>query len=200
MRQLNDKYKITPCYTKAIENKEHKTKKEKEIITMKSKIRYLTDTEAQVTKAFERQARMFGTEEYKLWRAYREDYPAAKMVTKRIKKNPNKRTYRNLTYDNMRLFIEEKNPALLANFESAKKTAKAQQNPYRAVLAWFLSEFPNYDDYKSFFTTQTAAPAEDNKGASAAPAEDSETAPAAPAERDKKTPADTPLFGTEKAA
>ena len=61
----------------------------------KNAIIYIDDTTAQVTKAFEKQARIFGTEEYKVWKAYREDFPAAKMVTKTIKKNPNKKSYKN---------------------------------------------------------------------------------------------------------
>ena len=114
----------------------------------KNAIITIDDTTAQVTKAFQRQARIFGTEEYKTWKAYRQDFPTAQMVTKTIKKNSNKRTYRNLTYVNMELFISVNNPKLLDKFESEKKSAKAQENPYRAVLAWFLKAFPNYDDYK----------------------------------------------------
>lgn len=62
---------------------------------------------AQVTKSFEKNARVFGTEEYKLWREFKKDYPLAKMTTKRIKKNPNKKTNKNLTYKNMETFINE---------------------------------------------------------------------------------------------
>lgn len=29
--------------------------------------------------------------------------------------------------------------------------SKIQTNPYKAVLAWFLQKYPNYDEYKSFF-------------------------------------------------
>ena len=90
-------------------------------------------TTACVTKAFQKQARIFGTEEYKAWKAYRQDFP------------------------------------------------KAQENPYRAVLAWFLEQFPNYDDYKKFF--------EDKDKTAAAPAEGStaaeEEAPAENVEFDK---------------
>ena len=71
----------------------------------KNAIIYIDDTHAQVTKAFEKQARIFGTEQYNLWKAYRQDFPDAKMVTKTIKKNPNKKTYKNLTYANMKIYI-----------------------------------------------------------------------------------------------
>lgn len=117
----------------------------------KNAIITIDDTTAQVTKAFQRQARIFGTDEYKMWKAYREDFPQAKMVTKTIKRNANKRTYRNLTYINMGRFITVNNPKLLKDFEVVKTSAKAQENPYRAVLAWFLTQFPKYDEYKKFF-------------------------------------------------
>lgn len=116
-------------------------------------IRYINDNQALVTKAFEKQARIFGTEEYKLWKAYREDFPAAKMVTKTIKKNPNKKSYKNLTYANMELFITEQNSELLVELRKQIKLSKVQSNPYRAVLAWFLSEFPKYDEYKEFWAS-----------------------------------------------
>ena len=125
----------------------------------------IDETTARVTKAFQRQARIFGTDEYKMWKAYREDFPGAKMVTKTIKRNANKRTYRNLTYVNMGRYISVNAPQFLEEFEKQKDSAKAQENPYRAVLAWFLEKFPNYDDYKKFFEdkdkTAEATAAED---------------------------------------
>ena len=108
---------------------------------------------AQVTKSFEKNARVFGTEEYKLWREFKKDYPLAKMTTKRIKKNPNKKTNKNLTYKNMETFIKEQPNAceLMKQFEREKKLSKVQSNPYRAVLAWFEQTFEGYDSYKEHF-------------------------------------------------
>lgn len=126
---------------------------------MANKIIWINDNEAQVTKAFEKKARVFGTEEYELWKAYRADFPAAKMVTKEIRKNPSKRTYKNLTYKNMEAFIllQDNKESLLAEFKRQKELAKIQENPYRAVLAWFLAEFRGYDSYKRYFAEKTAA-------------------------------------------
>ena len=131
----------------------------------KNAIIYIDDTTAQVTKAFEKQARIFGTEEYKLWKAYREDFPAAKMVTKTIKKNPNKKSYKNLTYANMELCITEQNSELLVELRKQIKLSKVQSNPYRAVLAWFLSEFPKYDEYKEFWASIEAEDKNDTTAA-----------------------------------
>lgn len=123
-------------------------------------IKMISETEAQVTKAFAKNAVIFGTEEYKLWREYRKDFPDAKMVTKTIKKNPEKKTYRNLTYKNMELFIsvqpkkEDENGNVIdykKEFERQKLMSKVQSNPYKAVLAWFLATFENYSTYKTFF-------------------------------------------------
>lgn len=119
-------------------------------------IRCISDTEALVSKAFAKRAVIYKTEEYILWHDFLKDYPNAKMVTKTIKKNSKKRTYRNLTYVNMARYIKVNDPKLLTEFEKAKDSASAQENPYRAVLAWFLEKFPNYDDYKKFFEDKTA--------------------------------------------
>jgi hypothetical protein len=98
---------------------------------------------------------IFGTDEYKLWKAYREDFPTAKMIARKsIKKNPNKKTTKNLTYDNMRAYIKEQDNAevKLDELEKQIRISKIQSNPYRAVLAWFEQSFTGYDSYKAYFS------------------------------------------------
>lgn len=124
---------------------------------MKNEIRYVNDTTAQVTKAFEKKAAIFGTEEFKLWREYKKEFPNATMTTKTIKKNPDKKSYKNLTYANMELFIEAYDAKLVVELKKQIKLSKVQSNPYRAVLAWFLKEFPKYDEYKEFFADKDKA-------------------------------------------
>lgn len=123
----------------------------------KNSILYIDDTTAQVTKAFEKQARIFGTDEFKLWREYKKEFPNATMTTKTIKKNPDKKSYKNLTYANMELFIEAYDAKLVVELKKQIKLSKVQSNPYRAVLAWFLKEFPKYDEYKEFFADKDKA-------------------------------------------
>ena len=120
---------------------------------MNNKIIYINDNEAMVSKKFEKNARVFGTPEFKLWREYLREFPNAKMITKSIKKNPDKRTNKNLKYKNMRQFIKEQDNAeeLLQEFEKEIRMSKIQSNPYKAVLAWFLQKFETYDSYKEFF-------------------------------------------------
>ena len=122
----------------------------------RNQIMFNDNNEAVVTKAFQKQARIFGTDEYKLWREVLKENPGVKMVTKSIKKNPDKETYKNLTYANMKKYIETQEDAqeLLAEFEVEKKRASVQTNPYRSVLAWFLQKFENYNEYKAFFENE----------------------------------------------
>ena len=122
-----------------------------EEIRMNTKIIYVDDSKAQVSKQFAKNARIFGTMEYKLWREYRKDFPNAVMVLKTIKKNPDKKAYRHMTYENMRLFISqqptEDRKILMDEFERQLKLSKIQNNPYRFVVAWFEKTFADSEDY-----------------------------------------------------
>ena len=113
----------------------------------------IEDNTATVTKDFMKKSCIFGTEEYKIMRQFRAENPDIHVTTKTIKKNPNKNSYKNLTYENIVVFIKTQDNAseLLKGFETAKARSGIQSSPYRAVLAWFLDTFPNYDSYKGFF-------------------------------------------------
>ena len=122
--------------------------------TIKSAPRFVDDTHVLVTKEFAKNARIFGTPEYKLWREIRQDCPAAEMVTKTIKKNPNKKNdTKNMTYEHMALYIREQKEAevLMVEFKKQIALSKVQTNPYRFVLAWFMQKFVGYDEYKAYF-------------------------------------------------
>ena len=116
--------------------------------------RFVSENEVLVTKAFAKNAYVFGTPEYKLWKEIKADCKDAKMVTKNIKKNPNKKTStKNMTYERMAIYIRQQDDAKVLMLEFKKQIAlsQVQTNPYRCVLAWFMQTFSNYDDYKKFF-------------------------------------------------
>lgn len=130
----------------------------------KSAPKFVDDTHVLVTKEFAKNARIFGTPEYKLWREIRMDCPDAQMVTKSIKKNPNKKNdTKNMTYERMAIYIREQDnaAALMAEFKKQISLSKIQTNPYRCVLAWFIQKFENYDDYKSFFAEEAKKQAQE---------------------------------------
>ena len=123
----------------------------------KSAPKFINDTDVQVTREFAKNARIFGTPEYKLWREIKKDCPDAVMVLKTIKKNPGKRTStKNMTYEHMAIYIRQQEDAenLMTEFKKQIAISKVQTNPYRCVLAWFIQKFEGYDDYKSFFAAE----------------------------------------------
>ena len=128
--------------------------------TTKNAPRFITDNQVQVTKEFAKNARIFGTAEYKLWKEIRMDCPNAEMVTKTIKRNPSKKVdTRNMTYANMEAFITAQDNAneLLAEMKKQIAMSKVQTNPYRSVLAWFMQRFKDYNTYKDFFANMNTA-------------------------------------------
>ena len=122
--------------------------------TIKNAIRYISDNEAQVTKAFQKNAQIFGTEEFKSWHEYLTFYPKAKMVTKTIKKKVDKLVdTKNMTYENMAAYIREQSDAetVMGEFKKEIALSKVKSNPYRAVLAWFCQKYTDVNSYTEYF-------------------------------------------------
>ena len=89
------------------------------------------------------------SEEYAHLQQVRKDYPSFQVVTKTIKKNPNKECYKGLTYDYMREYIFKHEPAetrrsVLMEFEDmifiSQCHSKAKRYP--VIKNWFLEKYP----------------------------------------------------------
>ena len=134
---------------------------------MKKQIVFISDSEASVTKAFKKQACIFGTDEFKLWREYLLHCPNAKMVTKSINKNPNKKTNRNKKYDNMAEFISTlpNSEKLMEQFEVIKHRSKIQNHPYGYVLDWFEAHVEPLGNFETFIVDQAAKAEADTSAA-----------------------------------
>ena len=127
--------------------------------TKKNAVRYIDDNTALVTKAFQKNASIFGTDEFKLWREYKKEFPNAVMTTKTIKKNPDKKNItKNMTYENMAAFIREQEDAaeVMKEFQKQINLSKVKSNPYRAVLAWFMKKYSDINDYMDYFEALSA--------------------------------------------
>ena len=147
----------------------------KEITTMKKNTIIILDaTHAQVTKAFEKQARIFGTPEYREWRAFLAENPGTEMVTKTIKKAKDKKNdAKNRTYEKMAEYIslQENAVELMKEFEKQKNLAVVKKSQYRAVLNWFLATFPELKEEDKKEDECKATAAEDAAPASEAATE-----------------------------
>ena len=100
-----------------------------------------------LTKRFYKAASVLNSPEYKELMQARRDNPDFTIVLREIKKKEGKKSYRNLTYGNMRTFIEnyETDDGVRADrikeFEKVKDLSKVQSGPYAYVKTWFLKMY-----------------------------------------------------------
>lgn len=116
-------------------------------------IKLTSESTAVASKTFMKNAMIYGTEEYRILRSFKAENPGVVVSAKAIKKNPNKDSYKNLTYGNMIAYINELDNAseLLKEFDRQKKMAVIAKNPYRYVLNWFKSAcFDNEHEFVEF--------------------------------------------------
>lgn len=133
---------------------------------MKKQIVFISDSEARVTKAFKKQACIYGTNEFKLWREYKQEFPDAVMVTKDITKNHAKKT-RNKKYDNMAEFISTlpNSEKLMEQFEVVKLRSKIHNHPYGYVLNWFETHVEPLGDFETFIVDKAVEAEADTSAA-----------------------------------
>lgn len=107
-----------------------------------------------VSPKFMKAAGILDTPEYKTMIRIREDNPTYEIVCEGNKKATKKNSYRNLTIDNMEIFIRNSQDdprnlqTRLDEFNSVKKLAKSQASKYAYIKAWFLKTYGNeYNKY-----------------------------------------------------
>lgn len=112
--------------------------------------------EIYVSKAFQKQATIYGTPEFRQWREIRNEFPNIKMVI--AKSNRTSDLY-NTTYAKMEKYINtfDNAEAILAEMKKVRERSKIQRNPHRYVLAWFESMFPDYKTSDIFQEDEQAA-------------------------------------------
>ena len=112
-----------------------------------------------VSKEFMINAGQFDTQEFDILNEMQQTHPGYEIQIHTIARNPNKRDYGDLTYDNMRKYIEgyEDSTDLvdaLAEFEAVQKVAKTMRGTYALVKKWFLEKYG--DEFKRFQDAQKA--------------------------------------------
>ncbi len=102
-----------------------------------------------MTTTFKKKCSNTRSEEYELLQNVRRDYPNFTVITRHIKKNPNKKVYRGLTYDFMREYIanhtdEETAAELLTELENNIEISRCHNMAYRypVIKKWFFEHFP----------------------------------------------------------
>ena len=121
----------------------------------------------EVTKGFYKEASKFGTEEYKMLKEARNDFPSFKVVTRSAGKN--KDGFKGLTFEYMEKYIkdhreikvkneeteEEMTRDLLVEFydkcgkdENGKKVDFSKTESYGKIKKWFLEVYPVFEEYR----------------------------------------------------
>lgn len=111
--------------------------------------------EIYVSKAFQKQATIYGTPEFRQWREIRNEFPGITMVVKSTRTSD----IYNTTYAKMEKYINTFDNAedILKEMAKVRERSKIQRNPHRYVLAWFESTFPNYKTSDIFQEDEQAA-------------------------------------------
>ena len=94
------------------------------------------------------------SDEYIHLQAVRKDYPDYRVVTRTIKRNPNKETYKGLTYAYMEEYIlqhgtKEEVAEALAEYRELRLISKCHGKGFRypTIKKWFLEKYPEIDDF-----------------------------------------------------
>ncbi len=94
------------------------------------------------------------SDEYIHLQGVRRDYPDYRVITREIKRNPDKRTYKGLTY----AFIEEyilshgsdaEVQQALSKYRELRQISKCHQNAtgYSVIKKWFLDTYQEIEDF-----------------------------------------------------
>ncbi len=109
-----------------------------------------------MSRSFAKKCSDTKSSEYTHLQSVRRDYPNYEVVLRQIKKNPNKRVYKGLTYEYMRDYIilhtePENEREALAEFEELLLISRCQSQAlrYPTIKNWFLNKYPEIAEFGS---------------------------------------------------
>ncbi len=105
-------------------------------------------------RTFAKNVENTNSEEYAHLQQVRKDYPTYTVVARQIKRNPNKETYKGLTYEYMRAYIVthepvEKRKAAIMEFEELILISQchSQAKRYPVIKKWFLDRYSEIAEF-----------------------------------------------------
>ena len=108
-----------------------------------------------VSRKFYQAAKRLGSPEYKVLIQLRTENPGFAIELRQIRKKEGKKSYRNLTYQNMRNYIvtlEGMESQTLKEFERVLGLSRIQAGPYAYVKTWFLKKYDTFENEESALT------------------------------------------------
>ena len=108
----------------------------------------------EITKEFANMARVFGSDEYKMLKEARNDFPNYKVVERSAGKRTNK--FKGLTTAYMEKYIKGHNPENLSDFyllrgldEEGNIVSLASMVSYGELKSLFLKKYPEFNEYSN---------------------------------------------------
>lgn len=105
-------------------------------------------------RTFAKFAQNTRSDEYAHLQQIRRDYPDYMVKTRTIKHNPEKETYKGLTYEYMEEYIlrhetEEKQLEVIKEFHELRTISKCHKQGlrYPTIKKWFLNKYPEIVDF-----------------------------------------------------
>ena len=103
-----------------------------------------------MTTTFAKKCYNTASAEYAQLQSVRRDYPTFNVTTRKIKSNPNKDSYKGLTYEYMKMYIkthetEEQAKEIIAYLDEQILISKchSQRLRYPTIKKWFLKQYPD---------------------------------------------------------
>lgn len=109
----------------------------------------VTNRKIIMDKTFAKNAAIYGSEEYGKLQNCRRDYPEYSVVTRSIKKNPGKESYKGLTYKYIEKYIRNHENAQknMAAYLQLREIAECHSVRFPNVKKWFLETYPEVVKY-----------------------------------------------------
>ena len=102
-----------------------------------------------ISKAFAKASMLIDSEEYKALLNVRNSYSEYSIIQREIRKNPQKESYRGLTYAYMEHYIltHDKSGEVMKMYQEMRLRALCHSIRYAHIKKWFLEIYPEIDDF-----------------------------------------------------
>ena len=105
-------------------------------------------------RTFAARAKDTRSDEYLHLQTVRNDYPDYRVITRQIKRNPNKKTYSGLTYEYMENYIlshgsDEEVQKALSEYRNLREIARChgKGKGYPVIKQWFLNRYDEIEEF-----------------------------------------------------
>lgn len=104
-----------------------------------------------ISKTFARASMVINSEEYKTLSDVKSTYGEYSIIQREIRKNPQKESYRGLTYAYMEHYIltHDKSGEIMKIYEELRLRALCHSIRYAHIKKWFLEIYPEIDDFST---------------------------------------------------